>query len=206
MRRGALIRTFLAPLALACAAASAHAADSPSRVERYASCEGFAGGVGIRRTAQRPAEEPAYREVTGKGVTRRISVVDGVRVVYAYPEKDPFADLKAEASDPAKYAEDKRELRTMFEAVARAEGPGAYKTLEGPGYTGQEVVKPAPSGSLLGITQLFFDADKVIVTITFPYFPNQPASGLSFSTHAQFLPMRAAFVRGYLDCIERKAK
>ena len=205
MHRGALIRAAFLPLALAFASAGVQA-EATAKLERYASCEGFAGGVGIRRKAERPAEEPPWREVTGKGVTRRISVIDGIRVVYAYPEKDPFADLKVEASDPAKYAEDKRELRQMFEAVARTEGPGAYKTIDGPGYTGQEVVKPALGGSLLAITQLFFDADKVVVSITFPWFPTQPASALSFSTHTQFVALRAAFVRGYLDCIERKAK
>lgn len=205
MRRRPLIRVALASLALAFAAGGAQA-DLGAKLAPYASCEGFAGGVRIKRQARRPAEEPPWREVTAKGETRRISVIDGIRVVYEYPGKDPFVDLKIEASDPAKYAEDKRELRRMFEAVARTEGPGAYKTLEGPGYSGQEVVKPQLEGSMLAITQLFFDADKVIVSIYFPYFPTQPAMARSFADHAQFVAMRAAFVRGYLDCIGRNLK
>jgi hypothetical protein len=202
VRGGDLIRPVLLALSLACAAAAAQAQTS-AKLKPFASCEGFGGGVRVKRETPRPASEPPYREVTAKGETRRISVIDGVRVVYAYPGKEPFADVKAEASDPAKYAEDKRELQRMFEAVAATEGPGAYKTITGRGYTGQEVVKPALGGSFVGITQLFFDAEKVVVSIYFPYFPQIPASALSFGTHAQFVALRDAFVRGYLDCLGR---
>jgi hypothetical protein len=200
-----LIRTGLAALLLACAATGAQA-DSSAVLKPYASCEGFAGGVRIKRQTPRPADEPPWREVTAKGVTRRISVIDGVRTVYAWPDKDPFADLKAEASDPAKYAEDKRELERMFEAVAQPKGPGPTRRSRGRGYSGQEVVKPALGGSMLAITQLFFDADKVVVSIYFPWFPKQPASALSFADHGQFVALRAAFMRGYLDCIGRHLK
>jgi hypothetical protein len=199
VRGGALIRTGLAVLSFAFAAA----AQAGPNLEPYAACDGLADDIRIKRKAPRPAEEPPWREVTVKGATRRISVVDGIRVVYAAPGGNPFADLKAEASDPARYPEDKRELKAMFEAAARSEGPGAYKTLEGRGYTGQEVVKPAIEGSTLAITQLFFDADKVVVSI---YFPNVPALGRSFASHAQFVALRAKFVRNYLDCIGRNLK
>jgi hypothetical protein len=205
VRGGDLIRYAVAALLLGCVAGAAHAQTS-AKLKPYASCEGFAGGVRVKRETPRPATEPPYREVTAKGVTRRISVIDGVRVVYAYPDKEPFADVKAEAADPAKYAEDKRELQRMFEAVAATEGPGAYKTITGRGYTGQEVVKPALGGTFAGITQLFFDADKVVVSIYFPYFSKIPASALSFSNHGQFVAMRAAFVQGYLECVERNIK
>ena len=205
MRGGDLIRTGLFAALLACVAGSAHAQVS-AKLKPYASCEGFAGGVRIKRETPRPASEPPYREVTAKGVTKKISVIDGVRVVYAYPGKEPFADVKAEASDPARYAEDKRELQRMFEAVAATEGPGAYKTIAGRGYTGQEVVKPEVSGTFVGITQLFFDADKVVVSIYFPYFEKIPKNALSWGTHGQFVALREAFVRGYLECIGRNLK
>ena len=205
MRGGHLIRSGLAALLLAWVAGTAQAA-SPPDLKPYASCEGFAGGIRIKRQTPRPASEPPWREVTAKGETRKISVIDGIRVVYAFPDKEPFADVKVEASDPAKYAEDKRELQRMFEAVAATEGPGAYKTIAGRGYTGQEVVKPVLGGTFVGITQLFFDADKVIVSIYFPYFPNIPASALSFNNHGQFVALRAAFVQGYLACVERNLK
>lgn len=201
MRGGPLIRAGLLSLALACAAAGARA--DLATLKPYASCDGFADGIRVKREARRPVDEPPYREVTAKGVTRRISVIDGIRVVYAAPEKHPLADLKVEASDPAKYAEDKRELQRMFEAAALSEGPGAYRKLEGRGYTGQEVVKPALGGSMLAITQLFFDADKVVVSI---YFPNTPELGRSFANHAQFVDLRAKFMQRYLDCLGRNLK
>ena len=201
MRGGALIRRGFVLLALAFTAAGARA--DLATLKPYASCDKFVDGIVIKRESRRPVEDPPYREVTAKGVIRRISVLDGIRVVYAKPGDNPFADLKVELSDPAKYAEDKRELRRMFEAAAQSEGPGAYRTIEGRGYTGQEVVKPAIGGSMLAITQLFFDADKVIVSI---YFPNVPELGRSFNGHAQFVDLRAKFMRGYLDCLGRNLK
>jgi hypothetical protein len=202
VRGGALIRAIFLSLLVACAALDAQA-DRLATLQAYASCEGFANGIRIKRQSRRPAESEPWREVTAKGETRKISVVDGMRTIYTWPEKDPFADLKVEASDPAKYAEDKRVLERMFEAAAKTEGPGAYRTLKGRHYTGQEVVKPALEGSMFAITQLFFDADKIVVSI---YFPNVHPLGRSFGDHKQFVALRAAFMQGYLDCLEKRLK
>jgi len=197
-----LIRAGLLCLLVACVAAGAQA-DSFATLKPYASCEGLVRGIAIKRESRRSVDEPPWREVTAKGVIYKISVIDGIRTVYAWPGKEPFADLKVEASDPAKYAADKRELQRIFEVVAQSEGPGAYTTLKGRGYTGQEVVKPALGGSMLAITQLFFDADKVVVSI---YFPNVPELGRNFKDHGEFVKLRAAFMKGYLDCIGRHSK
>ena len=200
-----MIRAGLLSLLLACVATGA-GADTYATLKPYASCEGFADGIRIKRQARRSVDEPPYREVTAKGVIHKFSVIDGIRTVYVWPDKEPFADLKAEASDPAKYAAEKLELQRIFEGVAKTEGPGAYTTLKGRGYTGQEVVKPALGGSMAAITQLFFDADKVVVSIYFPWFPHLPPMARSFSDHKQFVALRAAFMQGYLECIGRHVK
>ena len=205
MRGGHLIRAGLLSLLLACAATGAQAGTYET-LKPYASCEGFASGIKIKRQTRKSVDEPPYREVTVKGVIYKLSEIDGIRTVYAYPEKEPFADLKAHASDPAKYAQDKRELERIFEVMASSEGPGAYKALQGRGYTGQEVVKPALGGTMAAITQLFFDADKVVVSIYFPYFEKIPAIARGFSDHKQFVALRAAFLKGYLDCIGKNVK
>jgi hypothetical protein len=193
------MRAALLALAAACLATGVHA-DNGEVLKRYSFCEGFADGVRIVKQSRRPAEEPPWREVTAKGETRKVSVIDGMRVIYGWPGKDPFADVKVEMADPAKYAEDKRVLSRMMDAVGRGEKAGALTTLQGRGYTGQEVVKPELAGATLAITQLFFDADKVVVSI---YFPNTAPIGdaRNYSDHAQFAARRAAFVRGYLECI-----
>jgi len=205
VRGGDLIRASLLSLLLACVATGSRA-DTYETLKPYASCEGFANGIRIKRQARRSVDEGPYREVTVKGVIHKFSVIDGIRTVYAWPEKEPFADLKAEASDPKKYAEDKRELQRIFEVVAKTEGPGAYTTLKGRGYSGQEVVKPALGGSMAAITQLFFDADKVVVSIYFPHFENIPTVARGFADHKQFVALRASFIQGYLDCIGRHLK
>lgn len=200
-----MIRAGLISLLLACLAAGAQA-NTYEMLKPYASCEGFADGIRIKRQARRSVDEPPYREVTVKGVIHKFSVIDGIRTVYAWPEKEPFADMKVEASDPAKYAVEKHELQRIFEIVAKTEGPKAYTTIKGRGYTGQEVVKPALGGSMAAITQLFFDADKVVVSIYFPYFEKIPAIARGFSSHEQFVSLRTAFMRGYLECLGKKLK
>src|SRR5437879_10758880 len=52
-------------------------------------------------------------------MTRRVSVTEGYRVMYSYPRTYPFASLKAEGSDPSKYAEDKQVVMRSLGAGQR---------------------------------------------------------------------------------------
>jgi len=155
---------------------------------------------GVTLDPRPPAAEP-WREVSSGGRTWRVSVVEGYRVMYSYPRTYPFASLKAERSDPAKYAEDKQVVMRSLEELASADGNTELAGFSNQSFSGQTVTKKELAGSTLGITQIFSDSDLVIVTI---FFLNQAPQDRRFQTYAEFVSLRDDFVRGYMECVARK--
>jgi len=175
--------------------------EDSSRLQPYIHCDGFAGGVRGVTLDRRPPTAQPWREVSSGGRTWRVSVVEGYRVMYSYPRTYPFASLKAERSDPAKYAEDKQVVMRSLEEVASADGNTELAGFSNQGFSGQTVTKKELAGSTLGITQIFSDSDLVIVTI---FFLNQAPQDRRFQTYAEFVSLRDDFVRGYMECVARK--
>jgi len=155
---------------------------------------------GVTLDPRPPAAEP-WREVSSGGRTWRVSVVEGYRVMYSYPRTYPFASLKAERSDPAKYAEDKQVVMRSLEELASADGNTELAGFSNQGFSGQTVTKKELAGSTLGITQIFSDSDLVIVTI---FFLNQAPQDRRFQTYGEFVSLRDGFVRGYMECVAKK--
>jgi len=121
--------------------------------------------------------------------------------MYSYPRTYPFASLKAERSDPAKYAEDKQVVMRSLAELASADGNAELAGFSNQGFSGQTVTKKELAGSTLGITQIFSDSDLVIVTI---FFLNQAPQDRRFQTYGEFVSLRDGFVRGYMECVARK--
>jgi len=181
--------------------ASLAQAEDSSRLQPYIHCDGFAGGVrGVTLDRRPPTAEP-WREVSSGGRTWRVSVVEGYRVMYSYPRTYPFANLKAERSDPAKYAEDKQVVMRSLAELASADGNTELAGFSNQGFSGQTVTKKELAGSTLGITQIFSDSDLVIVTI---FFLNQAPQDRRFQTYGEFVSLRDGFVRGYMECVAKK--
>jgi len=177
------------------------AAEDSSRLQPYIHCDGFAGGVrGVTLDRRPPTAEP-WRKVSSGGRTWRVSVVEGYRVMYSYPRTYAFANLKAERSDPAKYAEDKQVVMRSLAELASADGNAELADFFNQGFSGQTVTKKELGGSTLGITQIFSDRDLVIVTI---FFLNHAPQDRRFQTYAEFISLRDDFVRGYMECVARK--
>jgi len=175
--------------------------EDSSRLQPYIHCDGFAGGVrGVTLDRRPPTAEP-WREVSSGGRTWRVSVVEGYRVMYSYPRTYPFANLKAERSDLAKYAADKQVVMRSLEELASADGNTELAGFSNRGFSGQTVTKKELAGSTLGITQIFSDSDLVIVTI---FFLNQAPQDRRFQTYGEFVSLRDDFVRGYMECVARK--
>ena len=198
MRRVVSSLVFLMHLAISITSV---AAEDSSRLQPYIHCDGFAGGVrGVTLDRRPPTAEP-WREVSSGGRTWRVSVVEGYRVMYSYPRTYPFASLKAERSDPSNYGEDKQILMRSLVELSSADGNTERVDLSKHGFSGQTVTKKELGGSTLGITQIFSDEDKVIVTI---FFFNQAPQNRRFQTHEEFIALRDDFVRGYMECVAKK--
>ncbi len=167
----------------------------------YIHCDGFAGGVRGVALDRRPQTAERWREVGFGNRSGRVSVVDGYRVAYSFPRTFHFANLKAERSDPSRYAEDKQIVTRNLADMAKADGDTALADFSDRGFSGQTLAKKELRGTTLAITQIFSDEDSVIVTI---YFMNQVPEMRRFQTHEEFIALRDSFIRGYVECVAKK--
>ena len=176
-------------------------AEHALKLRPYIHCDGFAGGVRGVALDRRPQTAEPWRDVGFGDRSVRVSVVDGYRVAYSFPRTLGFANLKAERSDPSRYAEDKRIVARNLADMARADGNTALSEFSDLGFSGQTLAKKELSGTTLAITQIFSDSDSVIVTI---YFMNQVPQMRRFQTYEEFIALRDSFIRGYIECVSRK--
>ena len=206
MNRVALSLSFLAYLATQSTSFAAEAAppwqpEDSLRIQPYIHCDGFAGGVRGVTLDRRPSTAEPWREVNSGGRTRRVSVVEGYRVMYSYARTYAFASLKAERSDPSKYSVDKQIVMRSLVELASADGNTELVDFSSQGFWGQTVTKKELRGSTLGITQIFSDEDVVIVTI---FFLNHAPENRRFQTYEEFISLRDGFVHGYIECVAKK--
>ncbi len=196
---------FSAVIAYGTACAGEHTdelqAEHALKLRPYIHCDGFAGGVRAVALDRRPQAAEPWRDVGFGNRSGRVSVVDGYRVAYSYPRTFHFANLKAERSDPSRYAEDKQIVTLSLADMAKADANTALADFSDRGFSGQTLGKKKLSGTTLSITQIFSDSDSVIVTI---YFMNQVPEMRRFHTYEEFIALRDSFVRGYIECVARK--
>jgi hypothetical protein len=115
-----LARALLLPLltlaALAVPAWCAHAADTPAVPAAFEKLvpRAFPDGLRLVELRQRCTDCPSWRivdvvpdEPSGPVRKEKVSVVDGVTAMYAYPGSGFFANAKIEKSAPASYERDK---------------------------------------------------------------------------------------------------
>jgi len=194
-----------AAIALGTACAGEHGAggqpEHALKLRPYIHCDGFAGGIRGVALDRRPQTAEPWREVGFGNRSRRVSVMDGYRVAYSYPRTFQFANLKAERSDPSRYAEDKRIVTLNLADMAKADSNNALADFSDRGFSGQTLGKKNLSGTTLAMTQIFSDEDSVIVTI---YFMNQVPEMRRFQTHEEFIALRDSFIRGYIECVAGK--
>ncbi|HKA42285.1 MAG TPA: hypothetical protein VKF40_09875 [Burkholderiales bacterium] len=177
---------------------SARPAASPSRLEPYISCDGFADGIRATAVDRRPDGAEPWRELSFGGARHRISVVEGYRVMYSYPRTHSFAYLNANRSDPTAYRDDRGIVSRQMAEMARADGNTELTRFSIRGFPGETLTKKELGGTTLGMTQIYADEDRVIVTV---YFLNQVPAQRKFQTYQEFLSLRDRFVRGYIECV-----
>jgi hypothetical protein len=122
-------------------------------------------------------------------------MVDGYRVMFAYPGESPFANLKVEVSDPKEYVNDKDAIVAHLEASSHV--PPPRKDFHG------FDLRSADSGTIngggtIGIYVLFKDETHTIVTI---YFLNQRPESRHFKTRQEYADLRDSFLEGYVECL-----
>jgi hypothetical protein len=184
------------------AASARKPAGKPDPLRRYLSCK-FDDGLQIKEITRRSAGDNFRTVETGEG-TKKVSVMDGYRVMFAYPRTPYFfANMKVEQSDPQQYAGDKETVIAELKNVPSMKGlaaPMEYLDRQDfNGYEGYGVERTViDKGGVLGTYELFSDADHVIITV---YFLNQGREKRRFESKEEFRVLRDKFLNQYTKCV-----
>ena len=182
---------------------------STDSLKPYTACK-VPGDLKIKEVTRRTADDN-YREVTTGDGKKKVSVVDGYRVMFGYPDLPYyFANVKIEQSDPARYLQDKEILINEKKHLAASKQSTAmvftdkrlFNGLEDYGLDREKI----DVGGQVAIHVLFYDPAHLVVTI---YFLNQSkaafANNRRFETVEQFRELRDDFLTHYSECLKRVA-
>ena len=126
--------------------------------------------------------------------------------MFAYPDKDFYANVKVEILPEKNYAETRQSLIDNFD----------YSLASGDGNTRNYRLKPTLNdlnvrgldrdkleGGVLGLYLLIDDASRMVTTI---YFLNQEPNNRNFQTIEEYRAMRDRFLATYTACVGPKQR
>ena len=175
----------------------------PAELRPYTACK-LPGGPDVVEVTPLPAV-PMVRTVQTLRGPANIRMLDGVRVMFAYPESDFFANLKAEELPAETYTSQKADLISDFDkTLASDNAAGRNYTLK-PTLNGFEIYgldRTKLEGGVLGIYLFFDDSTHVVTTI---YFLNQEPAHRHFSSLAEYARLRDSFLQSFTTCIRSTA-
>jgi hypothetical protein len=173
-----------------------------SAFDRYTGCK-FSDGLSVVETS--PLEPVIHERTvqTSKG-PKQVPMVEGRRVMFAYPGKDFFANVKVEILPEKDYAETRQTLVDNFDYMLATSKDSARNyelksKLNGLDVRGLD--RDKLEGGVLGIYVMLNDASRVVTTI---YFLNQEPKDRSFQTIEQYHAARGRFLSTYAACIGTK--
>jgi hypothetical protein len=231
-----MIKTFarllLPLLMLATLLAPASAADTtvPPAFDKLVP-RAFADGLRLVEVRQRLGDSPSWRSVEivsdspdGPARQEKVSVVDGITAMYAYPGSGYFANVKVEKSAPGSIERDKAILAEALEHVYARSRQGVtawvkehpadkekfdrftagrdYMELERGKYKGVDYLvltqnlSVANPAAMPAQLHIFLPRDGLIVTA---YLMKQRTT--MFKTLDEFRRSQRAFIEGYIDFV-----
>lgn len=136
---------------------------------------------------------------------QRVSVADGYRVMLAFPNADPFVNLKIEVSMPGRYATDKQTILEQMQHVADTVRPMPAK-LERSVREGIDIAglnRPGIEGGALSFYTFFDDKEGIIASA---YILNQLPERRAFQDVTQYRVLRDAFIEEYTACMSKNRR
>ena len=170
-----------------------------SAFDRYTTCR-FSDGLAVVESSPLAQGVHARTVETSKG-PRQIEMIEGRRVMFAYPDKDFYANVKVEILPEKNYAETRQSLIDNFDyLLASGDGNtrnyGLKPTLNGQDVRGLD--RDKLEGGVLGVYLLLNDDSRMVTTI---YLLNQEPKDRSFQTMGEYRAMRDRFLETYTACI-----
>lgn len=184
-------------IAAPCAAAQA----ASSALQPYTSCR-FSDGLQIVDiTPLGPGI--TSREVETDSGPREVDLEAGVRVMFAYPDTDFYANVKAELLPSGEYPQLKRYLLANFDHLAH--GNKVNTALRSPlnGFEVHGLDREKLEGGVLGVYLLFDNSAHIVTTV---YLLNQEPQARKFQTLGEYGELRDQFLDAYAACIRGNSK
>lgn len=174
----------------------AWAQSSPVGLNAYADCT-FSDGLMVVRTDPLPSNVSSRPVETDAGI-RHIDLEGGLRIMFAYPLEDFFANVKAEKLPSQKFPALKQDLLANFQHLAHSNTINS--SLQSPmnGFEIHGMDREKLEGGVLGVYLLFHDSDATVTTI---YFLNQQSFSRHFQTMDAYRSLRDRFLTSYTACI-----
>ena len=173
-----------------------------SAFDRYTGCK-FSDELSVVETSPLAPGIHERTVQTSKG-PRQVPMVEGRRVMFAYPGKDFFANVKVEILPEKDYAETRQTLVDNFDYMLAASKDSTRNYELKPKLNGLDIRgldRDKLEGGVLGVYVLFDDASRILTTI---YFLNQEPKDRSFQTIEEYRMARDRFLSSYVACIGTK--
>ena len=183
---------------------------STDPLKSYTTCK-VPGDLKIKEVTRRTATGN-YREVTTGNGKQKVSVVDGYRVMFAYPDLTYyFANVKIEQSAPDSYARDKEVLVNQLKHYSSIKEAHPMIFEDKTMLNGFEHYRmdrdKIDVGDQVGIHVLFYDPAHLVVTI---YFLNQSKAvflnNRRYENIKQYRQLTDEFLNSYSECLKRVAE
>ena len=176
----------------------------------YTKCKAD-GDMKIREIDRLPEKAKRFREVETEKGKEKVSLLDGYRVMFAFPDLPYYyANVKIEQSAADSYEQDKAILvnQLKFYTATKQATKTIFSdktTLNGFEHYGVDRDK-IDIGGTVGTHVLFYDSDQLVVTI---YFLNQSKAALfnkrRFETIEEYGELRDKFLNSYSQCLKTVA-
>ena len=170
---------------------------SPSVLAKYTNCpmRGGLAAVYIDRAPRLPMVRPVETACGHKSV----SVADGYRVILAFPDKDPFVNLKIEISTSGRYELDKQTILEQMQFLADDSSGGVPLERARRGEVDiASFTNPDFTHGVISFYTLFNDKKNIVASA---YILNQKPERRAFQDMQQYRALRDRFIDDLVSCI-----
>jgi len=134
-----------------------------------------------------------FRIVQSSSGEKEVSVIDGFRLMYKYPDTEHFAKMMVEKSKKEEYKNDKIKVIEELKFIAKGQN---VDQMNYNGYEYYFIGNDHLYDTPVGMAVIFFPENQIITTI---YFLNQEPENRKFQTIAEFISLKDNFIKGVID-------
>ena len=155
-------------------------------------------------SASRLTSGMTWRTVETSAGPMRVSTADGYRMVLAFPDSEPFVNLKLERPAQGRLSEDRTAILAQMTSFAAR--PGAhvepFKVAANNGVEVMGLNNGSLTGGVISMYTLIAEKSNVVATA---YLLNQKPERRRFKSYAEFEALRDAFISSLSNCLANQS-